>query len=442
MNETIAAISTSHGISSISIVRLSGDNALSIALKLTHKTNLKERYATLCKLYDENNDFIDEAIVLYFKAPFSFSGEDIVEFQVHGGVSVSEVVLENLITLGARLARPGEFSKRACLNGKMSILKALNIQDLIFAKSSFAAKIIARNLEGKLGLLLEKIRQDLVKTLAFVETSIDYADDDLPKDLLNQIQAMCKENADILNEIYTISQSKKGLIDGFKVAIVGKPNVGKSSLLNAFLSYERAIVSQVPGTTRDRVEESFCLDGFLLRIIDTAGIRNSDDLIENKGIELSKKSIDEADIIIALFDYNSYLSKEDENLYELLKDNSKKIFWVLNKCDLKQNFKTFKNLDFIKISTKHDINALKNALVTYLKSLDSNGVIVHSLYVINALKSASEAILRAKNLINEENLELFAFELNLAIQEIAKFTKDFNSDEILDEMFSNFCLGK
>ncbi|ECP8926093.1 tRNA uridine-5-carboxymethylaminomethyl(34) synthesis GTPase MnmE [Campylobacter jejuni] len=442
MSDTIAAIATAHGVGSISIVRLSGERALEFALKLSHKTKLTPRHATFTKLFNQNNEIIDEAIMIYFKAPYSFTGEDMVEFQTHGGFSVSEVLLEELVSLGARLALAGEFSKRACLNGKMTPLKALNIQDLILSKSALAAKIIARNMQGNLGELLEKIRTDLVKTLAFVETSIDYADDDLPSDLLEQISTMCEENSKILKEIYTLSQSKKGLIEGFKIAIVGKPNVGKSSLLNALLSYERAIVSDIAGTTRDTIEESFKLGTHLLRIIDTAGIRESKDAIEQIGVALSKKSLEDADIILAVFDASRVQDKEDEKIFDLLANSDKKIFWILNKSDLENVFKNTQNKNFIKLSAQKDITLLKEELQNYLNSFDSEGIMVSSLDLINACKISSEAIFRAKGLLEESSLELFAFELNLAINELSRFTKDFQRDEILDEMFGNFCLGK
>ncbi|HBD9182873.1 TPA: tRNA uridine-5-carboxymethylaminomethyl(34) synthesis GTPase MnmE [Campylobacter jejuni] len=442
MSDTIAAIATAHGVGSISIVRLSGERALEFALKLSHKTKLTPRHATFTKLFNQNNEIIDEAIMIYFKAPYSFTGEDIVEFQTHGGFSVSEVLLEELVSLGARLALAGEFSKRACLNGKMTPLKALNIQDLILSKSALAAKIIARNMQGNLGELLEKIRTDLVKTLAFVETSIDYADDDLPSDLLEQISTMCEENSKILKEIYTLSQSKKGLIEGFKIAIVGKPNVGKSSLLNALLSYERAIVSDIAGTTRDTIEENFKLGTHLLRIIDTAGIRESKDVIEQIGVALSKKSLEDADIILAVFDASRVQDKEDEKIFDLLANTDKKIFWILNKSDLENVFKNTQNKNFIKLSAQKGITLLKEELQNYLNSFDSEGIMVSSLDLINACKISSEAIFRAKGLLEESSLEFFAFELNLAINELARFTKDFQRDEILDEMFGNFCLGK
>ncbi|ASQ30561.1 5-carboxymethylaminomethyluridine-tRNA synthase MnmEG, GTPase component [Campylobacter avium LMG 24591] len=438
--DTIAAIATAYGIGSICILRLSGSKAYDIALEFSKKKALKPRYATLSKLYKKDGTFMDEAIILYFKAPFSFTGEDVVEFQTHGGFAVCRLILDEVLSCGARLANPGEFSKRAVLNGKMNLLKALSIQELISAKSINSAKIIARSLKGDLNKLLEKIRLDLVKTISFVETSIDYADDDLPKDLLAEIEKMCFDNANTLKKIYDLSKSRQGLIKGFKIAILGKPNVGKSSLLNKFLAYERAIVSNEAGTTRDFLEEELLLGTHLVRIIDTAGIRKADDKIEKKGIEFSKAQLKEADIILAIFDNSRAKDSEDDELLSLLQKSDKKIFYILNKCDLENNFKA--DINFLKLSVNEDISSLKTELIKYLDSLDSTDILVSNQSLLQAFKNAYEAIFRAKDLLDESSLELFSFELNLAIKEIAKFTKDFSYDELLDEMFSNFCLGK
>lgn len=442
MNDTIVAIATANGMGSISIVRISGEKAYELGLKLTKRENLGARHAHLCKLYDSEANFLDEAIVLYFKAPHSFTGEDIVEFQIHGGLSVSQMLLDECAKLGARLANAGEFSKRACLNGKMSLLKALSINELINAKSTLAAKLIAKNLSGKFGELLEKIRVDLVKTLAFVETSIDYADDDLPSDMIERTRAIYEENAKILRDIAQISKSKKGLIEGFKIAIVGKANVGKSSLLNALLAKNRAIVSTIAGTTRDRVEEELKIGTHLVRVIDTAGIRQSDDEVEQIGVKLSLQAINEADIIIAVFDSSRERDGEDEQIFEILKKSEKKIFFVLNKTDLTPKFNAPKGYEFIKISTKNSLSPLLNELAKHLDSLDSEDFITSNAVLIKACEKASEAIQKASELLSEQNLELFAFECNLAIGQIAKFTREFQNDELLDEMFGNFCLGK
>lgn len=442
MNDTIVAIATANGVGSISIVRISGEKAYELGLRFTKREDLSVRHAHLCKLYDGEANFLDEAIVLYFKAPHSFTGEDVVEFQIHGGLSVSQMLLDECAKLGARLAEAGEFSKRACLNGKMSLLKALSINELINAKSTLAAQIIAKNLSGKFGELLEKIRVDLVKTLAFVETSIDYADDDLPSDMLAQTRGLYEENAKILRDIAQISKSKKGLIEGFKIAIVGKANVGKSSLLNALLAKNRAIVSTIAGTTRDRVEDELKIGTHLVRIIDTAGIRQSDDEVEQIGVKLSLQAINEADIIIAVFDSSRERDGEDEQIFKILKKSEKKIFFVLNKTDLKCKFNAPKGYKFIKISTKNSLSPLLNELLKHLDSLDSEDFIITNAVLIKACEKASKAIQRASELLSEQNLELFAFECSVAINEIAKFTREFQNDEVLNEMFGNFCLGK
>ena len=439
MNETIAAVATAHGVGSISIIRLSGADALSLALKLTKITSLAPRYATLTKIYAEG-ELIDEALLIYFKAPHSFTGEDVVEFQLHGGLVVANLILGELIKNGARLARAGEFSKRALINGKMDFSKIEAINSLINAKSEDSVKIIARNMRGDLAKFADEIRSELVKTLAFVETSIDYADDDLPADLLESIGQMLKQNSAKLDKIVAISQSRKGLLEGFKIAIVGKPNVGKSSILNSLLSYERAIISDEAGTTRDSIEEALKIGTHLVRIIDTAGIRKNAGKIEQIGISYSLRAIEEADVILAVFDASQEADEQDNEILELLKNSQKKIFYVLNKCDLGVNFTSPENP--IKICAKQGTDEIINSLKAYLDTQETSEILLNSTRQISSCEAASEAIKRALNLLAESELELFAYELNTAIEHISSITKPFERSEILDEMFSNFCLGK
>ena len=439
MNETIAAVATAHGVGSISIIRLSGADALGLALKLTKITSLVPRYATLTKIYAEG-ELIDEALLIYFKAPHSFTGEDVVEFQLHGGLVVANLILGELIKNGARLARAGEFSKRALINGKMDFSKIEAINSLINAKSEGSVRIIARTMRGDLAKFANEIRSELVKTLAFVETSIDYADDDLPTDLLENISQMLKQNSAKLDKIVAISQSRKGLLEGFKIAIVGKPNVGKSSILNSLLSYERAIISDEAGTTRDSIEEALKIGTHLVRIIDTAGIRKNAGKIEQIGISYSLRAIEEADVILAVFDASQEADEQDSEILELLKNSQKKIFYVLNKCDLGVKFISPENP--IKICAKQGTDEIINSLKAYLDTQETSEILLNSTRQISSCEAASEAIKRALNLLAESELELFAYELNTAIEQISSITKPFERSEISDEMFSNFCLGK
>ena len=439
MNDTIAAVATAHGVGAISIIRLSGTDALSLALKLTKITSLVPRYATLTKIYAEG-ELIDEALLIYFNAPHSFTGEDVVEFQLHGGLVVANLILGELIKNGARLARAGEFSKRALINGKMDFSKIEAINSLINAKSEDSVKIIARTMRGDLAKFANEIRSELVKTLAFVETSIDYADDDLPADLLESISQMLKQNSAKLDKIVAISQSRKGLLEGFKIAIVGKPNVGKSSILNSLLSFDRAIISDEAGTTRDSIEEALKIGTHLVRIIDTAGIRKNAGKIEQIGIPYSLRAIEEADVILAVFDASQEADEQDSEILELLKNSQKKIFYVLNKCDLGVKFASPENP--IKICAKQGTGEVINSLKTYLDAQETSEILLNSTRQISSCEAASEAIKRALNLLAESELELFAYELNAAIEQISSITKPFERSQILDEMFSHFCLGK
>ena len=263
----------------------------------------------------------------------------------------------------------------------------------------------------------------------------------MKSDILEKTEKMLSQNAEKLAKIAEISKQRKGLIEGFKVAIIGKPNVGKSSILNSLLNYERAIVSDEAGTTRDRIEESLKIGTHIIRIIDTAGIRNGTSNLENIGISHSIKATNEADIILAVFDGSAKFDKEDTKILEILSKSDKKIFYIINKSDLE--FKFDKNLpNSIKISAKFGTDELINSLNEYLNSQNFDGLMLSSNRQIFACENAVTAICRAKEKLNEAELEIFAFEINNAIKEISSISRPFERDEILDEMFSNFCLGK
>ncbi len=396
-------------------------------------------------LYDDLDEVVDEAIVIYFKNPHSFSGEDIIEFQCHGGLIVADMVLNAVLSFGARVANPGEFSKRAFLNGRIDLTKAEAIAKLIETKSVDAAKILARQLKGELQEFVDKIRDDLVEILAFVEVNIDYAEEDLPKNLLQQIENRLDNMYVLLKNTYESSQRREGLIEGFRVAIIGKPNVGKSSLLNSFLNYDRAIISEIAGTTRDTIEEEVRIGTHLIKIVDTAGIRDSSDEIEKIGIQRSKDAINLSDIVIAIFDNSRVCDDEDREILDILKEyqEDKSIIKVLNKIDLDRKFDASVLDDVLEISCKEDIRVLVLKLKKILDATNKDdSLLLTSKRQMSAIKSSFLEIRASKEVLSEGELEIFAFHINEALRYISSISKNFDRDEILDKMFGSFCLGK
>jgi tRNA modification GTPase len=444
-SDTIAAVATSYGVGSISIVRVSGELALNIAKKLSKKESFTPRVATLSKLYSKEN-LVDEAIIIYFKSPYSFTREDIVEFQTHGGIALCQIILDEVIALGARLARPGEFTKRAFLNGKIDLTKANAIAKIIEAKSEDSVKSLAKHLNGDLKKFVDEVREELVTILAYTEVTIDYAEDDLPEDIFILINKKLKILIKKLQKIIHVSKSKEGILTGFKVAIIGKPNVGKSSILNALLQEDRAIVSDIQGTTRDTIEEEIKLGTHLVKFVDTAGIRDTTEAIEKIGIKKSQNAIEISDTIIVVFDISETLSKEDLKILDLIKSTKdKKIFVVFNKMDKehKLNEDEFKDFNVLKISSEDNVDVLLGELKRYFDSRsDIDELIFSSKEQINSVINALENLESSVELLNENDLELFAFHMNEAIYFISSITKGFDRSEILDEMFSSFCLGK
>ncbi|QCT94884.1 tRNA uridine-5-carboxymethylaminomethyl(34) synthesis GTPase MnmE [Caminibacter mediatlanticus TB-2] len=442
--ETIAAIATPNGVGAISIVRVSGDNALEIAKKLTKKDDFPPRVAKLCKVYDSNDELVDIALVIYFKAPNSFTGEDIVEFQCHGGVVVSKFILEEVLKHNCRLANPGEFTKRALLNGKIDASQAEAIAKLIETRSREGAKLLSRQLEGELSKFVEEVREKLIEIMAYNEVFIDYAEEDLPESLGKDIEERLKNIEALLKKTLEASKRREGILSGYKVAIVGKPNVGKSSILNKLLNKQRAIVSDIAGTTRDTIEEDIQIGSHLIRIIDTAGIRAAKDEIEKIGVERSKESIKKADIVLAVFDASEF-NKEDEEILDLIKNLDKNVIIVINKVDkgIKINLNYFKNFKIVKISAKEDITPLIEKLKEILDSFSSEDEhILISTRQISAVQKALNSIYEAKEFLKTGELELFSYHIQDAIRFISEITKPFEYDEMLDKMFSSFCVGK
>ena len=446
LQNTIVAIATAQGVSSLSVIRVSGEDALAVAHKISRLKKIIPRHAHLSSLYNTSNALIDQAIVLYFAAPYSFTGEEIVEFQCHGGMIVAQEILDTILSYGVRLAQPGEFSKRAFLNGKIDLTEAEAIAKMIEAKSVDAAKILAKQMKGELKTFVEESREALLQSLAYSEVMIDYAEEDIPEDIMQNIRTQLSALSLKMTQIVEASHRRRGLIEGFKVAIIGKPNVGKSSLLNAFLNYDRAIVSDIAGTTRDTIEEQIRIGSHIIRLVDTAGIRESEDSIEKIGIERSLRSVEDADIIIALFDASSAFDKKDAKILTLLDTiKDKQIIVALNKSDLKNVFdvETLKGYTPLKVSVKKSFAALTDKLENFLDSIGKEEeLMLISARQIEAVNRAKNAIEEAKTPLIHGELEFFSYHLQEALKAISSISKPYDSEEILDTMFGEFCLGK
>jgi len=446
MHNSIAAIATAHGVSSISIIRVSGEASLEIAKKISHLETIKPRYAHLTSLYNATDELIDQAIMIYFASPHSFTGEEIVEFQCHGGMIVAQEILDTITSYGVRLAAPGEFSKRAFLNGKIDLTEAEAISKLIEAKSVDAAKILAKQMKGELKVFVDESRDALLRSLAYSEVMIDYAEEDIPEDIMQSIVTQLDGLTGKIEEIVDASHRRRGLIEGFKVAIIGKPNVGKSSLLNALLSYDRAIVSEIAGTTRDTIEEQVRIGSHIIRLVDTAGIRESEDTIEKIGIARSLSSVEDADIIIALFDGSSALDKEDEKIFSLISGlEEKHCIVAINKTDLdvKLDRDVLASYSPVDVSAKKGFVRLTEQIETLLNGIGAGEeLMLISARQIEAVTLAKNAIAEAKEPLLSGELEFFSYHLQEAVKAISSISKPYDSEEILDKMFGEFCLGK
>jgi len=446
MSNTIAAIATASGVGSIAIIRVSGKRALDIAKKVAPKTILEPRIAKLTSLYNKDKYLIDQAITIYFKAPYSFTGEDIVEFQCHGGIVIAQEILDTVINYGASLAKPGEFTQRAFLNGKIDLSEAEAIAKMIETKSVDGAKILARQLKGELSEFINSTRDKLISLLAHSEVMIDYAEEDIPNDLIDNLKNTLLKVKSDLESIVKSSIRRKGLIEGFWLAIVGKPNVGKSSILNKMLNYDRAIVSDIAGTTRDSIEEQIKIGSHLVRVADTAGIRDATDIIEKLGVQRSIKWLDDSDIVVAVFDVSREFDLEDEKVLKLIsRAKDTEVIVVLNKVDIKIDidYNKFRDFNIIELSAKESVEVLiskiENILNTFSKSDELMLVSSRQIESVNkALNEIEEAI---EPLSNSE-LEFFSYHINSSIDALNEITKPYRHEELLDKMFSEFCLGK
>ena len=441
--ETICAIASAIGQSGIGIVRVSGPLAKSISKKIL-QADLKPRYAYYGDFYDQNN-VIDKGVAIFFPGPNSYTGEDVVEFQGHGGPSVLRKILEITMSLGVRHAEPGEFSKRAFLNGKMDLIQAEAIQDLIQSNSEESALSAVRSLTGEFSIKINQVLSELISLRVFIEATIDFSDEEI--DFI--------ESHEVSNKLHTLKESlldiqqtaTQGAIlrDGIHVAIAGKPNAGKSSLLNMLTKESSAIVTDIAGTTRDVLKETIHIDGMPIHIIDTAGLHDSDDVVEQEGIRRAHNEINNADIILLVFD-----SRDSKANLSILPDsvkNKPKIL-VRNKIDLaghKSSVKKVGNITEISISAKNGdgIDTLRESLSEFA-GLNSGieGVFVARKRHLDAIEETLEFINSASSQLNSGSSELVAEDLRQAGMKLGQITGEFSSDDLLGEIFSSFCIGK
>ena len=447
-DDIIVAVATSRLEAAISIIRLSGKDVIAFVQQFfTGKIINKESHTITYGYIKDNGEKIDEVLVSVMKAPKTFTREDIVEINCHGGIATTNKVLEVLLENGARLAEPGEFTKRAFLNGRIDLLEAEATMDLISSKAESARKISINTLTGETSNLIKNLRSELVKIISNIEVNIDYPEYEDIEVLTNEsILPDIKKFKEKLEEIIKKSEDSKVIKEGIRVGIIGRPNVGKSSLLNSLLEEEKAIVTDVPGTTRDIVEGSLIVSGIPLNIIDTAGIRKTEDTVEKIGVEKSLKIIDTSDLLIYILNNNEEITEEEKEILE--KTKNKKRIIVVNKIDLKTKLNK-KLLDsYIEISVKENIGIDK--IKDEIKRLFNIGEISTNdmTYLSNArsialLKKSLNNINDAINEINNNNpIDIVELSLKESWNNLGEVIGETYTDELLDELFSRFCLGK
>ncbi len=448
MEDTIAAIATSLGVGAISIIRVSGPEAIKIVNNIFKGKDLtKQKTHTITYGHIiENDKIIDEVLISIMKSPKSFTTEDTVEINCHGGISTTNKVLELLLNNGCRLAAPGEFTKRAFLNGRIDLIEAEGVMDLINSKTEKARNLAINQLSGTSSELIKKLRKEIVEILANIEVNIDYPEYDdivvLSTQIIKpQITNIIKE----LKEIIDHSENTKIIKDGIDVLILGRPNVGKSSLLNRLLEEDKAIVTDIEGTTRDLVEGKINLDGIILNIIDTAGIRQTEDVVEKIGVEKSLSLIDKADLVLFLLNNNEDITPEDKNIINQLKNKNHII--VINKCDLTKKLDLNDN-DSVYISAKENIGIddLKNKIkeLYNLEKIETEDLsYLSSARSISLLKQAMQSLKNAdKGIDDNYPIDMVEIDIKDSWNILGEIIGETYEEELIDQLFSQFCLGK
>lgn len=452
MDDCIAAISSATGEAGIGIVRMTGEGCVDVLDSVFKRANdnadLINRKMTYGHIVDDN-EIVDEVLVCYMKAPHTYTREDVVEIYTHGGVVAVRKVLEVLLNNGARLAEAGEFTKRAFLNGRIDLSQAEAIIDMIKAKTDKAYSVSMKQLEGSVNRNIKQLRNQLLDMLSHVEYSINFTED--MQDELDNTPVL-NEGKEVLDKLKKLSESaNRGRIirDGINTTIIGKPNVGKSSLLNALLKENRAIVTDIPGTTRDVIEEYIDLDGISLKINDTAGIRDTEDIVEKIGVEKSVSFISDSDLIIAIFDSSREFDDEDRKILDLIRD--KKSIVLLNKIDLDGGFDFDENLEGIEvihtsIKNNEGIEDLENKIIEmfndgYIEANNDNIItnIRHRDIINKAIKSLESSL---HDMEAGVPIDCFEVDLRNAWEILGEITGETVDDDVLNKIFSDFCIGK
>ena len=452
---TIVGLGTALSNSAINIIRMSGKESLNIIKKIFHTSNKLNPNEIKYGLIKYDGELYDEVLVSFMKAPKSFTGEDVIEINCHGGTLITNRILNLLIKLGAKLAEPGEFTKRAFLNGKMDLTKAEAIYDLINAKSDFELQCALNQKTGKLYNKLKFLKNEIINTLSNIEAIVEF-EDELDETHKFNVEKNIINIKDQVEEVLKYKDQGVLIKQGINTCIIGKPNVGKSSLLNYLCKYNKAIVTDIPGTTRDIVEEVVNVNGIILNLFDTAGIRETNDVVESIGINKAKEKINESNLIFFIIDSNRELDKEDAEIYNLIKN--KNIIFLLNKCDEKQvtnisnikesfNIKDDKYIISISVKEKIGFNKLNEAIKEKfsLGEINSNNddIILTNTRHIEALNNCYEYLNKAlsslKNLIP---LDIISIDLRRSLNYIMNITGEDINELLVDNIFSKFCIGK
>lgn len=449
MEDTICAISTSMGIGAISIVRVTGPETISIVDSIfDHDLKNASSHTIHYGHIKYQNEIIDEVLVMLMRGPKTYTTEDTIEINCHGGVNTTKKIMEILLATGCRLAEPGEFTKRAYLNGRINLLEAESVNDLIIAKTDAARTLAINNVDGKLTKQISNLREKIAKILANIEVNIDYPE---YTDELEVTEDLMHGYLDDINKelLKLVNGSKNGRIikNGVNVAIIGKPNVGKSSILNSLLDEEKAIVTNIPGTTRDIVEGSITLNGVAINFIDTAGIRETEDIVEKIGVDKSKKTAENADIILFVLNNNDIISEEEKAMLE--KYNNDKLIVFVNKMDLESKLIIPESIKDIVYGNTVDINGLDKLKERITEKLNLSNIVnkdmsyLCNLREIDLVNKAYEALKNAQSNLNAGfSVDMIEIDLKSAWDYLGEIMGDSYEGELVDKIFSNFCLGK